>query len=312
MRILITGGFGNIGKNLALHLFENNFKITLSSVKKKKFKDFQSIILKPNFSKKKINAIFKNFDVILHLAGLDKDTSDINPNFAIYYNVLFTDKLAKCAIHSKIKKFIFFSTAQIYSNKLEGKFLEDSETTNSTPYAQSNLISEFLINYNSNFISNNNTIFLNLRLSNVISCPHTHKNFNWNLVANDFCKQAIYTGEIKVQNHNVQRDFISVNYLSQIIKYLINQYNISNTINISSGSSITINKLSKIIKKICKQNYNINPNIILLNKRNKPDKKLYIRSKFLNIKKLKFSNDIEIEINKILNFLILHKINLPK
>ena len=129
------------------------------------------------------------------------------------------------------------------------------------------------------------------------------------MVVNDFCRQAIYTGQIKVHNHNIQRDFISVSYLSKIIKYLINQYNKSNTINISSGTSITIEKLSKIIKKICKENYNLNPNIILLNRQNKPDKKLYIKSKFLNTKKLGFSNNIELEINKILNFLISHKKN---
>ena len=43
MRILITGGFGNIGKNLALYLFENSFKITLSSVKKKNSKIFNQL-----------------------------------------------------------------------------------------------------------------------------------------------------------------------------------------------------------------------------------------------------------------------------
>ncbi|MDC1148804.1 NAD-dependent epimerase/dehydratase family protein, partial [Pelagibacteraceae bacterium] len=139
--ILLTGANGDFGKFLVKKISKyHNIKIlTRKYVKfvplqnQFLFKDFTKIISAQN--------IFKNIDIIIHLAGEKKfDKSKNNYNQLIKSNILITKYLINCSIKYKVKKFIFLSSIKV--NFLDRAIkLKDMKYGNN-PYAISKKIAE--------------------------------------------------------------------------------------------------------------------------------------------------------------------------
>jgi len=116
MNILITGGAGFIGSNLALELEKEGNDISvidnLSSSKKENLKGFHGSLIEADVSKS--IRIENNFDVIFHLASITDTTFQNNTemyrqNLAGFLNML------NLAIEKK-SKFIYASSAGVYGN----------------------------------------------------------------------------------------------------------------------------------------------------------------------------------------------------
>lgn len=88
-----------------------------------------------------------------------------------------------------------------------------------------------------------------LRLTNCIGSPSKKKCNSWKLLINDICKQTVIKKKITLYSkENNYRDFITIDYFLNSLLFLIKNKNKNSILNISSGKSMSIYKMAKIVK----------------------------------------------------------------
>ncbi len=181
-RILITGGAGFIGNEL-LNLIKNKKNLIVVDIKrnKKTIKKFQKLKIKyicGNLNNKKFaKKIFKNVDLIYHLAGITKvPNTDVNLNKRkekIIYNnsVNIMDNLVQHI--SKGTRVVFPSTHLVYENCKQNKkiFKENSKALPKLAYSRGKLECEMIL-------KKNNINYAILRLGSVYGFAEKKRMFN--------------------------------------------------------------------------------------------------------------------------------------
>ena len=127
MKILIFGGSGFLGKNLANYLQKSKHKITIFDKKNifkrnKKINFIQGNIL--NY--KKVLKASKNQDIIYNFAGIS-DIGDAmkNPILTSKINILGSIYTLDAAVKNKVKRYIFASSIYVLSR--QGGFYKSSK-----------------------------------------------------------------------------------------------------------------------------------------------------------------------------------------
>ena len=159
-KILITGGAGFIGSNLAKKLIDRGDQVVIldnfndyydpqlkedrikTVLKKSKFKlyrgDIRDVkILEKIFKKEKI-------DKVVHLAAMAGVRYSLeNPSLYYEVNVMGTQNMLDFAVKYKIKNFVYASSSSVYGNNKKLPFSEsDSVDTPISPYAASKKTNE--------------------------------------------------------------------------------------------------------------------------------------------------------------------------
>ena len=252
-KILIFGGAGYIGLELLKILSEEkNSKITvfdlfifnsISSIKKR----FPKIkFIKGDINKTYNDSLFKNQDVIIHLAGLANDpSSDINPNNTVLTNHISTIELAKKA-KKYCKKFIYASSCSVYGDNGKKIVDEKFKTRPLTLYALSKYASEQEILK----LSSKKFQVISLRFATLFGYS---KRMRFDLGINTMTANYIKNKSLTINGDGQQfRAFVHVKDVAECINYFtFNNSNFTNQIyNIGSNeNNIQILKLAKIFKK---------------------------------------------------------------
>ena len=184
-------------------------------------------------------------DLILNLSGPPQAYCEKYPNKSKNYRAKLNEKLIKIANKKKAKHFFYISTMHVYKDT---KVLK----TNSKIYPN-NIYSISHINGEEKILSSvkkfKNISFKILRLSNCIGSPHKKKCNSWDLLINDICKQSIIKKRITlISKKNIYRDFITIDYFLNSLLFLIKNKNKNKILNISSGTSISVYKMAKIVQ----------------------------------------------------------------
>ena len=77
----------------------------------------------------------ENIDVIVHAAGLNAKDCLENPDLALKVNGIATERLVRAASKQLVSKFIYISSAHVYTDNLSG-VIEASNITTRTPMQQ--------------------------------------------------------------------------------------------------------------------------------------------------------------------------------
>lgn len=143
LKILITGGSGLLGVNLA-YSFRNIYSIILCEHQRKinisgvdsvciDFQDEDKLFI----SLKSISP-----DLVINCAAYtDVDNCEVYPDIAMNINARLAEKVARCSNRLNIG-FIHISTDHLYSDSLNGKYTELDETVVRNMYAYSKLEAE--------------------------------------------------------------------------------------------------------------------------------------------------------------------------
>lgn len=175
MKILITGGAGFIGSNLAKKLIDRGDKVVMID----NFNDYYDPQLKKDRIKKYLKGydfklykgdirdirlldkIFKTekLDKIMHLAALaGVRNSLLDPIEYEDVNVRGTLNLLEMARKYKIKNFVYASSSSVYGNNTKQPFSEtDSVDTPISPYAATKKATELLAHVYSHIYGLNTT-----------------------------------------------------------------------------------------------------------------------------------------------------------
>ena len=299
MRILITGGCGYLGSNLAIYLSNFGHKIILGTRKKEFYVDWlpsAEIIYIDWNSYENLFEACKGVDQIIHAAGMNSQECLSNPISAMKFNCETTIKFAEAALKAGVKRFIFLSTIHVYSSKLIGVFNENSMPSNSHPYAVSKIKAEEGIKM---IYEKSKDRFLILRLANVIGAPVYPSINHEELLAFYLCKKIINKENIFLKNPYQIRDFISIQYLMYFFYKSINFNFKKNILNIASGNSLTVKEFAELCNEVSLNEYGYKVNLKY--------EKVFIKDKLkLNLISASpfknLSNDLKSEIKKLLHF----------
>jgi nucleoside-diphosphate-sugar epimerase len=225
MKIVITGGNGYIGAQLSQFLANNGEQVIPvcfpTIPENESWKNKMFAILKGDL--RQDETIFEiaelKPDVIIHLVSLDHFDSEKEPGYVNNINVLPTWRLLDAFTKNGLKKFIYFSTIQVYG-KLPNAIINEKQPLNTVnTYGLTHLLSEQICDHYNRKTATN---IISIRLSNSYGDPVFDENNCWWLAVNDLCKSAFIHKEIRLLSDGTpQRDFIHGNDVCQAIKKII-------------------------------------------------------------------------------------------
>lgn len=151
MKILVTGGAGYIGSQMARQLKEKNHEVIvfddLSSGHKKAIGE-TPIVVGDLLDKKALEVLFSEhqFEAVMHFAGvISMKESTENPYKYFQINTFGALNLLETMVKYRVLKLIFSSSAGVYGNPIRIPIAEDDSRNPTNPYGQSKLMVEEIL-----------------------------------------------------------------------------------------------------------------------------------------------------------------------
>ena len=260
-KIIITGGAGFIGFNLASQLAKENYNVIIwDNLSRGKYDTYLKNLLRKKNVKfikkdltKKINVKKMNVSHIFHLAG-SVGVSNVNKNpynsflnnFLTLKNIVDFNRSLK-----KQAKLILFSTSEVYSNLIKKKMIRFPIKETNDIIIENKIInrdSYFLSKiFNEKFLQLSNSTYLILRPHNIFG-----PRMGYSHVVPELAKRMLLNKnkkEIKIYSPNHRRAFCYIDdAIHQILKLSMNK-NIKNEI-FNIGNMQEEIKMMDIAKKI--------------------------------------------------------------
>jgi len=248
-KVLITGGTGYLGARIGEFLVTHGYDVDLGSrnpISRGAVKGCNQILT--NWDEPELS-FCKGYDLIIHAAGMNAQECRKDPQLAIEFNGETTERLVKKAASYGCKKFFYLSTVHVYKNPLSGRFNEKSANLNTHPYATSHLLGEqALIRITKESLMQGHV----LRLSNCFGYPSTQDNDCWELVLNEFVRDAYKLGRIRIRgDYFARRDFLPISELNRILIKIFGITSfIPEIINISTGTSTSLLEVAEKVNNV--------------------------------------------------------------
>lgn len=245
-KVLITGGHGFIGRNIAKHLSEKGCKIY--GVGRGNWvgcygaKDFgYSGWVSANVSIDAMDNLISNPDVIINCAGsgsvkasIEGPHSDFKSNVGVAAEVLEYARL-----HAPLAKIIMLSSAAVYGSIEKMPIKEGEDIKPISPYGYNKKIVEIL---SESYKENYNLDILVLRLFSVYGAG-LRKQLLW-----DACNKIIDRNYFFHGSGNELRDWIHVLDVAELISLLLLNFDSCKKIlNGATGEGVSTNEVLKII-----------------------------------------------------------------
>jgi len=263
MKVFVTGGAGFIGSALVKSFLEKNYEVTI-------FDNFS------NSSKHKISHLLKNgafliegnitnydsiektlddCNIVIHLAAqISVEESIKKPELTRSINVEGTKNLLRACVAKKVNKIILASSAAVYGQPKDLPLTESSPISPISPYGQSKvemekLLEEFSKNYDLNGIS--------FRFFNIYGKDQTDEYAG---VITKFMKKISENKPLIIFGDGSNtRDFISIDDVIDSIHNAIKNIEgkKGNCYNIATGNYISIKELAELMLSISGKNLDI-------------------------------------------------------
>ena len=304
-KVLITGGFGLIGSRLALHLSSLGHEVFISSRCNRNIPEVLKlcthILVNWDDTHSLYNAC-RNMDIVVHAAGMNAGDCHKNPDSALEFNGVTTVKLVEQARRVGVKKFIYLSTAHVYSNNLSGVINESTALQNIHPYATSKVAGERAVMENSEESDMHGII---IRLSNAFGSP-LHLNVNcWMLFVNDLCRQSVVSQKIVIRSpSNTVRNFITITDVCAGLEFIISRdfsTNLPKVYNMGDKSK-TLIEMASIIQDTYSELKNFNIPITELSEKAEVKQNLEYRSNLIESEGWHATSNFSSEIRELIEF----------
>ena len=255
--ILITGGLGFIGNNLAKNLIKKNKNVTiLDNSYRGNIRNISNIkhkirVIKCDLLKKKdIKKALNNIDTVIHCAAINGTKNFYNnPSLVLDVGVVGLINLVECCKGKKIDNFFVASSSEVYhlpeqiptSEKV--KMVIPDVFNPRYSYAGSKIFSELYAIHKCSKIFKRTVIF------------RPHNVYGANMGSDHVIPELIIKGKNNGNYLNVQgsgnetRSFIHINDFVHAFDILLNKGKNLNIYNIGTMERVTVKKLSSIILK---------------------------------------------------------------
>lgn len=250
MKVLVTGGYGNLGSWLVRHLAGQGHDVHVLSRSKKTFLDhvphtFVQCDITSTADCQQLAA--NHYDAVVHAASQNDFFIDDYPRKALMANTLGTRNLLEAFKEQPPAQFLYFSTFHVYG-AAHGTITETSPTVPRNDYASTHLFAEY---YVKQFHATHKLPFDIIRLTNSYGCPIDPNTGKWYLVLNDLAKMAVEKQQIVLNsNGKAQRDFIWMGDVANVIGQLLARDAPSNTIyNLGSEQTFQVLEIAEAVQR---------------------------------------------------------------
>lgn len=253
MRVLITGGAGFIGHNLAIRLKNNGFRVgvldslersTVSAVKK--LEEAGVPLTRAGVTDMDdVKSALRGVDVVIHAAAYtDVAESMENPSLYFDKNVLGTASVAEASLKTGVGLFIYLSSAAVYGDPVRLPVDENHPTEPLSPYGLSKLMGENV----ARFFSRLGLKYVVLRLFNVYG---PGQNAAYAGVITRFMERVRNQLPPVVYGDGEQtRDFIHVDDVAQAVELAISTGCLNQVFNIGVGKPVRIRDLAVLVMRL--------------------------------------------------------------
>jgi len=231
MKVLIFGGSGFLGRNLAYYLDKKKHKVTVFDTKKISFKKNIKFIKGDILNPSKVKKATKGQDIVYNLAGIsDIGESIKNPILTTKINILGSVFTLEAAVKFKVKRYIFASSIYVLSR--QGGFYKTSKQS----------VESFIEEYN----KRNNLRYTILRYGSVYGPDSDTRNGIKKIISSALKNKSIlYGGTAKAE-----RRFIHVDDAVRASEQILKNRFVNKRVLITGLKKIKIKKIVTKIKSI--------------------------------------------------------------
>ena len=221
--VLLTGGFGNLGGRVAAALHDQgDCDIRLASrshTLAPAWAPLAEVIHLDVLNAADIAQSCKGVSAVVHLAALNDRQAADDPELAEAVSGRGTHALINAAIENHVQRFIFMSTAHVYSSPLQGVITESTSTTNQHPYVTSHISGERAV---AERHDREQFLGIRLRCANGFGYPMSPDVDIWHTLVYDLCKQVVATRRMTLRSSGLQqRNFIPVSDICAAILHFL-------------------------------------------------------------------------------------------
>ena len=250
--VLLTGGFGNLGGRVAAALNnQGRWDIRLASrshASAPAWAPLAEVIHLDVLDAEDVARSCKGVSAVVHLAALNDRLAAQDPELAESILGFGTHALVNAAIENNVQRFIFMSTAHVYSSPLQGVITESTSTTNQHPYATSHISGERAV---AEHHDQERFLGIRLRCANGFGYPMSPNVDIWHTLVYDLCKQVVETHKMTLRSSGLQqRNFIAV---SDICAAILHFLQLDDTrvgdglFNLGGSSSTTVLEMATVV-----------------------------------------------------------------
>lgn len=255
MKFLLTGGSGFMGSHLVDRLLSEGHQVTIidRSIKWENLTNLKNIITDPNIRIYQENILgniadlFKDIDIVIHMSALTR------PQWSIKYpcetNEVNVDGTLKVLEHSRnngVKRFIFFSTSNLYGDNV----YPTPETATPNPmntYALSKLIGEQYCKMYENIYG---LEFNAIRPFNAYGTRMPVSGIYTSAVATYINALKKNIPFVKFGDGNQRRDFIYIDDIVDQVMLMVDSKVHGEVFNCGFGKNYSINEMLNLVRKI--------------------------------------------------------------
>ena len=221
--VLLTGGFGNLGGRVAAALHDQGDRDTRlasrSHTLAPAWAPLADVIHLDVLDAADIARSCKGVSAVVHLAALNDRQAAHDPELAETVSGRGTHALVNAALENDVQRFIFMSTAHVYSSPLQGVITESTPTTNQHPYATSHISGERAV---AERHDKKEFLGIRLRCANGFGYPMSPEVDIWHTLVYDLCKQVAATHRMTLRSSGLQqRNFIPVSDICAAILHFL-------------------------------------------------------------------------------------------
>jgi len=248
----VTGGAGFIGRHLVKSLLEKNYEVTIFDNFSNSSEDMISDLLDDGAKLVKgditiqdqVSNVISGNDIVIHLAAKNSVEESIKfPKKTFFVNVDGTKNILNSCVKYNIKNIVTASSAAVYGETQNIPISENNKTYPLSPYGESKLKMEQLIQ---DFSKKHNLNSIILRIFNVYGKGQSPEFAG---VITKLLEKITKNEPLEIFGDGVQtREFVSINDVVDAINLTIS--NIQGKLdvyNIASGKSISINDLANLM-----------------------------------------------------------------
>lgn len=258
MKIVITGGAGFIGSNIAEVLSKDNEVIVLDNLstgKRRNTTDLDIKFVEGSITDLELlQTIFKDVDYVLHQAAIPSVPRSIkDPIASNNANINGTLNVLVAARDRSVKKVIYASSSSVYGDTPKLPKREDMTPNPLSPYAVAKLTGEYYCNV-FNDVYGLKTVAL--RYFNVYG-PKQDPYSDYAAVIPKFVSKisgdkppVIYGDGLQTRDFTFVKDVVAANIRAM-------RSDATGVFNIASGSRITIQELAELVMKLMDKNLSV-------------------------------------------------------
>jgi UDP-glucose 4-epimerase len=202
----------------------------------------------------KLQRDFEGTDVVYHMASdTIPSTSWDDPMIEIQKNLIPFTRFMNVISHLGVKKVAFISSAGTVYGTTRGKVTETSDKNPFSPYGIMKLTMEHMLNYYKSRFNINHDVY---RVSNVYGPGQdTRKGLG---IINTFLEKIVNENKVTIfGDGHATRNYIYAEDVARLLQLSIHDTASSNTFNLSSNSTHTINELVAILKKTVSEAFDV-------------------------------------------------------